>query len=186
MWGCETYDLHPDMVTCAKALSAAMAPISAVMMTEEIYRVVARKTAELGTFGHGFTYSGHPVSAAVALETLKIYDEMDLVGRVRAIAPYFRDKLQSFKDHPLAGEVAAVGLVGVFELVRDHVTREPFDPKSRAGLTLVDAAESHGLILRALGDRIAFCPPLVITRAELDELFGKFALALEGAGKLLK
>ena len=186
MWASETYDLQPDMVTCAKALSAAMAPISAVMMTEEIYRVVAKKTAELGTFGHGFTYSGHPVSAAVALETLKIYEEMDLVARVRAIAPYFQDRLQSFKDHPLAGEVAGIGLIGVFEMVRDHVTREPFDPKKRAGLTLVEAAENRGLILRALGDRIAFCPPLIVTRAELDELFGNFALALEDARKVLE
>jgi 4-aminobutyrate--pyruvate transaminase len=126
------------------------------------------------------------VSAAVALEALKIYEEMDLVRRVRAIAPHFQDKLQTFRDHPLAGEVTGIGLVGVFELVRDHVTREPFDPKKRAGLTLVEAAENRGLILRALGDRIAFCPPLIITKAELDELFEKFALALEDARKVLE
>jgi 4-aminobutyrate--pyruvate transaminase len=185
MWGSETFALEPDMVTCAKALSAAMAPISAVMMREEIYRTVAEQTGRLGTFGHGFTYSGHPVSAAVAIETLKIYEEMDLVGRVRVNAPYMQERLAAFRDHPLAGEVAGIGMMGVFELVRDHSTRRGFEPATRAGLTLIDKAEQRGLILRALGDRIAFCPPLVISRAEIDELFDTFALALEDARRVL-
>jgi len=185
MWGCETYAIQPDMVTCAKALSAAMAPISAVMMREEIYRTVARQTGQLGTFGHGFTYSGHPVSAAVAIETLKIYEEMDLVGRVREIAPHFQERLAGFRDHPLAGEVASIGLMGVFEMVRDHSTRESFAPAAKAGLTLVDKAQERGLILRALGDRIAFCPPLIIERAEIDAMFDTFALALEDARRVL-
>jgi 4-aminobutyrate--pyruvate transaminase len=162
-----------------------MAPISAVMMREDVYRTVAEQTGKLGTFGHGFTYSGHPVSAAVALETLKIYEEIDLVGRVRAIAPQFQARLQEFRDHPLAGEVAGIGLMGVFELVRDHSTRRGFEPATRAGLTLVDKAEQRGLILRALGDRIAFCPPLILVKAELDEMFDKFALALEDAKRVL-
>jgi 4-aminobutyrate--pyruvate transaminase len=186
MWGCETFALQADLVTCAKALSAAMAPISAVMMREEIYRTVARQTGQLGTFGHGFTYSGHPVSAAVAIETLKIYEEMDLVGRVRALAPYMQERLAAFRDDALAGEVAGIGMMGVFELVRDHSTRTPFAPAAKAGLTLVDKAQERGLILRALGDRIAFCPPLTIERAELDELFDKFALALEDTRRVLK
>jgi 4-aminobutyrate--pyruvate transaminase len=185
MWGSETFALQPDMVTCAKALSAAMAPISAVMMREEIYRAVAHQTAKLGTFGHGFTYSGHPVSAAVAIETLKIYGEIDLVGRVRENGPYLQERLAEFRDHPLAGEVAGIGMMGVFELMRDHSTRRAFEPASRAGLTLVEKAEQRGLILRALGDRIAFCPPLVISRAEIDELFDTFALALEDARRVL-
>ena len=185
MWGCETYGLRPDLVTCAKALSAATLPISAVLMRDEIYRVIAGKTAEIGTFGHGFTYSGHPVSAAVAIETLKIYEEMDLVARVREVAPHMQARLAGFREHPLAGEVAGIGLLGVFELVRDHSTREPFDPARRAGIKLVDAAQERGLILRALGDRVAFCPPLIITPAELDELFDKFSLALEDTRKVL-
>ncbi len=186
MWGCETYGLRPDLVTCAKALSAATLPISAVLMRDEIYRVIAGKTAEIGTFGHGFTYSGHPVSAAVAIETLKIYDEMDLVARVREVAPHMQARLAGFREHPLAGEVAGIGLLGVFELVRDHSTREPFDPARRAGIKLVEAAQERGLILRALGDRVAFCPPLIITPAKgLDELFDKFSLALEDTRKVL-
>jgi 4-aminobutyrate--pyruvate transaminase len=96
-----------------------------------------------------------------------------------------QERLAAFRDHPLAGEVASIGMMGVFELVRDHSTRRGFEPATRAGLALVDKAEQRGLILRALGDRIAFCPPLVISRAEIDEMFDTFALALEDAKRVL-
>jgi 4-aminobutyrate--pyruvate transaminase len=179
MWACETFGLTPDLVTCAKALSAAAAPIAAVMMSEKVYRTVADKTGELGTFGHGFTYSGHPVSAAVALETLKIYEEMDLVGRVREIGPYLQAKLAAFRGQEMVGEVAGVGMLGVIELVRDSKTGAPFDPALKVGPHLAERALAHGLVVRAMGDRIGFAPPLIIGRAELDELFDKFAAALE-------
>ncbi len=179
MWASETYGLSPDMVTCAKALSSAALPISAVMVSEPIYSAVAGQTHEIGTFGHGFTYSGHPVAAAVALETLKIYEEMDLVARVRDVAPRFQARLAAFRGEANVAEVAGIGLLGVVELMADPATRTPFDPKLKAGAYLVGRAEAHGLILRALGDRVAFCPPLIATGAEIDRLFDRFALALK-------
>src|SRR5712691_8883457 len=111
------------------------------MISEEIYAALVKESEKIGVFAHGFTYSGHPVSAAVALETLKIYEEIDLVGRVRDIAPHMQARLAGFRDHPLAGEVAGIGLLGVFELVRDHSTRAPFEPVQKAGPRLVDAAQ---------------------------------------------
>ncbi len=179
MWASETYELRPDMVTCAKALSAATLPISAVMVSEPVYRAVAGQTHEIGTFGHGFTYSGHPVAAAVAVETLKIYEEMDLVGRVRDLAPRFQERLAAFRGRPHVGEVAGIGLLGVVELLADPAAGTPFDPALKAGAWLVGRAQEHGLILRALGDRVAFCPPLITSRAEIETLFDRFGQALE-------
>ncbi len=179
MWGSQTYGLAPDMVTCAKALSAGTLPISAVMVSDPVYRAVAGQTHEIGTFGHGFTYSGHPVSAAVAVETLKIYEEMDLVARVRDVAPRFQSRLAAFRGEKHVGEVAGIGLIGVVELLADPAARTPFDPALKAGAWLVGRALEHGLVLRALGDRIAFCPPLVAGPAEIDALFDRFARTLK-------
>jgi 4-aminobutyrate--pyruvate transaminase len=108
---------------------------------------------------------------------------MDLVGRVREIAPYFQAKLARFRGQPMVGEVAGIGMVGVVELVRDAKTREPFDPALRVGPTLMNRALGHGLVMRALGDRIAFSPPLIITKAEIDELFERFGRVLEDVRK---
>ena len=179
MWGSQTFGLTPDIMTCAKALSAATLPISAVMITEPVYRTVAGRTAEIGTFGHGFTYSGHPVAAAVAVETLKIYEEMDLIARVREVAPALQSGLAKFRGEAHVGEVAGVGLVGVVELVADAGTRRAFDPAGKAGPYLVAHAQEHGVILRSLGDRVAFSPPLIITRAEIEAMLAGFARALK-------
>jgi 4-aminobutyrate--pyruvate transaminase len=179
MWGTETFGLQPDIVTSAKALSSGYAPISAVLMSERIYRAVAEASARIGAFGHGYTYSGHPVSAAVALETLKIYDEMDLVGHVRATAPRMQDGIRRFADHPMVGEVSGVGMLAVAELVADKETRSSFDPARKVGPYLLERALAHGLIIRALGDRIGFSPPLVITPAEIDDMYARFARALD-------
>ena len=179
LWGAETYDLKPDMVTCAKALSSGYIPISAVMMTGEIYQGLAGESDRQGVFGHGYTYSGHPVAAAVALETLKIYEEIDLVGRVRAVAPRMQAGIRRFADHPMVGEISGVGMLAVAELVADKETRTPFDPALKVGPYLLGRAQAHGLIIRALGDRIGFSPPLVMSGDEIDDMFDRFALALD-------
>ncbi|MCW8861790.1 MAG: aspartate aminotransferase family protein, partial [Rhodospirillales bacterium] len=158
LWGSQTFGIKPDIITCAKALSSGYVPISAVMVNEAIYQAVAEQSGKIGTFGHGFTYSGHPVPAAVALETLKIYDEIDIVGRVRTIAPHMQNGLKRFRDHPLVGEVRGVGLVAGVEMVADKETRAPFDPALGVGPYLVRRAQHHGMIVRALGDTIAFSP----------------------------
>ncbi|MCW9040548.1 MAG: aspartate aminotransferase family protein [Rhodospirillales bacterium] len=179
LWGSQTFGIKPDIITCAKALSSGYVPISAVMVNEAIYQAVAEQSGKIGTFGHGFTYSGHPVPAAVALETLKIYDEIDIVGRVRTIAPHMQNGLKHFRDHPLVGEVRGVGLVAGVEMVADKETRAPFDPARGVGPYLVRRAQHHGMIVRALGDTIAFSPPLVIGKDRLDEMMAIFSKALD-------
>src|SRR3546814_3159249 len=129
MWGAETFRLEPDIMTMAKALSSAYLPISAVLVNDRVYEPIAENSDRHGAFGHGFTYGGHPVPAAVAIETLKIYEERDLVSHVRAVAPRFQDGLRRFAAHPLVGAVRGIGLVAGIELVADKATKAPLDPE---------------------------------------------------------
>jgi 4-aminobutyrate--pyruvate transaminase len=179
MWGTTTYGLKPDMITCAKALSSGYMPIGAVMVSEAIYAALVKQSEKIGVFSHGFTYSGHPVTSAVALETLNIYEKDDILSHVRRMAPRMQAGLRRFADHPLVGEVRGIGLIGAIELVRDKATKAPFDAAQAVGPFLAKRAHQHGLILRALGDSIAFCPPLIINEAEIDLMFERFALALD-------
>jgi 4-aminobutyrate--pyruvate transaminase len=178
MWGSTTYGLQPDMIACAKALSSGYMPIGAVMVSDAIYQALVQQSEKIGVFSHGFTYSGHPVSSAVALETLKIYEQDDMLSHVRSMAPRMQAALRGFSDHPLVGEVRGIGLVGALELVADKAAKTPFDPAEAVGPFLIKRAHHHGVILRALGDSIAFCPPLIIKEAEIDLMFERFALAL--------
>lgn len=186
MWGCETFGITPDILTCAKALTSGYIPIAAVLINQRVFDAIAPQTEEIGTFGHGFTYSGHPVPAAVALETLKIYDEIDLVARVKQASKPFLKRLHSFTDHPLVGETMGVGLVGAVEMVADKTTRAPFEPAGKTGAYLVARAQAHGLIVRQLGDRIAFSPPLIISESEIGSMFDRFAAALDETAEWLK
>ena len=180
-WGCQTFNIEPDILTCAKALSSSFLPISAVLVNDRVFQGLADGSAGLGTFGHGYTYSGHPVPAAVAVETLKIYDEMDLVGHVGRVAPSLQDGLRRrFADHPLVGEIRGVGLIGAVEFVSNKETRANFDPSVKIAPRLVKIAEGHGLIMRALpGDGIAFSPPLIITVDEVNDMLDRFGRALD-------
>ncbi len=179
MFGCETYGIQPDILTCAKALSASFLPISATLVSEPIFEAMVAESRKLGTFGHGFTYAGHPVSAAVAIETLKIYEERDIVGHVRSIAPHFQARLKAFAEHPLVGEARGVGLVGALEFVRDKATKAPFDPAGTVGPAVQAAVLEEGVILRAIRDAIAICPPLIITEAQIDTLFDALGRGLD-------
>ncbi|MEQ8398141.1 aspartate aminotransferase family protein [Thalassobaculum sp.] len=178
-WGCETMGIKPDILTCAKALSSSYLPISAVMISDDVYQPIAQASADLGVLGHGYTYSAHPVCAAVALETLKIYEERDIVGHVQAVSPHFQKRLHALIDHPLIGETRGRGLIGAVEIVADKATKKPFDPKAGAGALVNKAATEHGLIVRAIGDNIAFTPPLIINDSQIDELFDKMVKALD-------
>jgi 4-aminobutyrate--pyruvate transaminase len=186
MWGTTTFGLRPDMITCAKALSSGYLPIGAVMVSSDIYEALAKQSAEVGVFGHGFTSSGHPVTSAVALETLKIYEEIDLLSRVRRMAPRMQAGLRQFAEHPLVGEVRGIGLIGAIELVADKATKTSFDPKEGVGAYLAGRALDHSLIIRAMGDSIAFCPPLVIKEDEIDLMFERFAKSLDDTYKMVR
>lgn len=179
IWGSRTYGLKPDIITSAKALSSGYAPIGAVMVSETIYQALVSQSEKIGVFSHGFTYGGHPVSAAVALETLRIYESDNIFAHVHTVAPRMQQGLRRFADHPLVGEVRGIGLIGAVELVADKATKAPFDPAAAVGAFLAKRCQHHGLILRALGDSIAFCPPLIITEDEIHLMLERFALALD-------
>ncbi|MGB8181788.1 MAG: aspartate aminotransferase family protein [Stellaceae bacterium] len=180
MFGTETFDLKPDIITVAKALSSAYLPISATVINEPIYQALADESDKIGIFAHGYTYSGHPVCCAVAIETLKIYEERDIIGHVQKVAPRLQNGLrQRFADHPLVGEIRGLGLVAGVELVADKTTKAPFDPSHGAGNILTAEINKHGLILRQIGDAQAFAPPLVISEGEIDEMLDRFGKALD-------
>ena len=178
-FGCSTYGFEPQSMSIAKALSSAYLPISAVLLSPELSEVIEEESGKIGTFGHGFTYSGHPVAAAVALKTLEIYQARDMVGHVRHVAPAFQRRLKALSDHPLVGEAVGIGLIGAVELVADKATRKSFEPAKQVGALVGRLCEAEGLIVRPLlGDRIALCPPLVIDEAEIGELFDRLDRAL--------
>ena len=179
MWGSQSLGMKPDMLTCAKALSSAYIPIAALMISEPIYQALVQQSKKFGLFGHGSTYAGHPVAAAVALETLTIYEERNIVDHVRAVGPRFQDGLRKFADHHLVGEVRGLGLVAAIELVRDKDTKAPFDAKQGVGLYFQARSEEEGLIIRPIGDTIAICPPLITVEDEIDEILGCLKRALD-------
>ena len=179
MWGSQSLGMKPDMLTCAKALSSAYIPIAALMISEPIYQALVQQSKKYGLFGHGSTYAGHPVAAAVALETLTIYEERNIVDHVRAVGPRFQDGLRKFADHHLVGEVRGLGLVAAIELVRDKDTKAPFDAKQGVGLYFQARSEEEGLIIRPIGDTIAICPPLITVEDEIDEILGCLKRALD-------
>jgi len=179
MWGSQTYGIRPDIVTSAKQLSSAYQPIGAVLVTGELYEAFVEQSARLGTFGTGFTYGGHPVACAVALETLRIYESDDVLGHVQRISPRFTERLQALQNHPLVGDARSVGLIGAVELVADKESRTSFPADVKIAQRVYTAALEHGLIVRAVpGDAIAFCPPLIIDEAGIDAMFDAVAAAL--------
>ena len=179
MWGSQTYNLQPDMISCAKALSAGLQPISALMLNERVFQALMIESDKVGHFAHGYTYAGHPVTTAVALETLKIYDEMDMVGHVKTVEPVFLEKIGALTSHPLVGDFRGIGLIGALEVVKDKATREMYPASAGVMDTLAANAKKHGLVLRIVGNRIAFSPPLIITAAEITEMAKRLKSALD-------
>lgn len=186
MFGAQSMGMEPDTVSVAKALSSAYQPIGAVMVPERMYQAMIDESRKIGTFGHGYTYSGHPVAAAVALKTLEIYERIDIVSMVRKVTPTFQDAIKGLADHPLVGDARGLGLMGALELVADKSTKRAFDPKKGIGAKVAAFAEQEGLIVRALGgDIIALCPPLVINEAEIGEMFARLSRALDRVESLV-
>jgi 4-aminobutyrate--pyruvate transaminase len=180
MWGSKTYGLKPDMICCAKQLSASYQPISALLIASKIYDALIDGSQTFGSFGHGFTYGGHPVACAVALEALDIYEEIDIVGQVKRVSPAFLSGLDACRDHPLVGDVRGVGLIAGVELVSDKASRRAFPP-GVAGPAVERACLEQGLIVRAIGDRIAFSPPLIIEPDEIELMVQRFRAGLDAA-----
>jgi 4-aminobutyrate---pyruvate transaminase len=186
-WGAQAFDLKPDSTSCAKALTAAFFPMSALMFKDDFYQDMMRNSDEVGVLGHGYTYSGHPVGAAIALEALDIYQEMDLIGHVRKVSRPFLEGCRGLMDHPLVGDARGIGLFCGIELVRDKRTREQFDPAQKVGQRVQDAAHANGLYLRSIPpDRISFMPPLIIDESEIAEALKRLRRALDSVWEDLK
>ena len=179
MFGATTMNLLPDMLVYAKALSSAYIPISALLVNERIFTAIARQSDELGSFGLTMTYCGHPVASAVAREAIRIYEEEDFPARVRRLEAPFLGGLRGLATHPLVGEVRGLGLLAGVELVRDKNTHEPFAKNQKIGAICAALCEKHGLMLRAIGDTLALCPPLVISETEIEALLARLRLALD-------
>ncbi|MDA9929980.1 aminotransferase [Alphaproteobacteria bacterium] len=180
MWGSETLDVRPDMLTCAKALSSAYLPISAVLMSDKIYTVLAEAADEHGIFGHGYTYSAHPVCAAVALRAQQLIIERDIIGQVNARAPLFAERIQRMNRFDFIGNSRSIGLIGAIEFSADPALKNKFDPKQKIAVQAVARIQEEGVILRALpGDIIGFCPPLIISDTEIINMFDRIETALD-------
>jgi 4-aminobutyrate--pyruvate transaminase len=179
-FGSQALGFRADGVSIAKALSSGYAPIAAVLVPERMYEALLIESRKIGTFGHGFTYSGHPVAAAVALKTLEIYARDRVIEQAAAKAPQFQARLRRLAEHPLVGEARGIGLIGGVELVADKRTKRPFEPSYTLGARCVRFAEENGLIVRSIaGDVVSICPPLIISRQEIDELFDRLTRALD-------
>jgi len=178
-FGSQYYDITPDVLVVSKALTSSYVPLSAVIFSDAIYQIVADNSAKIGVFAHGFTASGHPVAAAVAMENLDIIEEKGLVANAAALSPRFLARLATFAEHPYVGEARGVGLIGALELVADKPTKAGFAQAGSVGARLAELCHEEGLIIRAIGEIIAFCPPLVITGALIDEMFDRFGRALK-------
>lgn len=185
-WGCDTYGIKPDIMTCAKQLSSAYLPIGAVLVSDHLYNTFQDYSDQLGVFGTGTTYGGHPVSAAVALETLRIYESDNIFDHVKACAPHFQERVQALQNHPLVGHARSVGLIGAIELVADKSTKEQYPAAEKMAAKVMAAARKRNLILRATpGDSVAFCPPLIINDEQIDEMFDAVADALNDVHRSL-
>jgi 4-aminobutyrate---pyruvate transaminase len=181
-FGSQTFDIHPDTVTLAKAITSAYVPLGALTVSEPVYQALADESKKLGTFAHGFTYSGHPVACAVALKAIEIYERSQIVQHVQRVTPVFQMRLKALAEHPLVGEARGIGLMGGLELVKSKSTKESFDPRQGVGPKVVSLAQDEGLICRSIaGDTIALCPPLVIDGAEINLAFDALARALDKA-----
>ena len=179
-FGCEALGFRPHALSVAKALSSAYLPIAGVMLPEIMYQALLSESRKLGGFHHGFTYSGHPVAAAVAVKTLEIYARDKIFDRAAARIPQFQQHLKRLGEHPLVGEARGLGLMGGLELVADKRSKRAFDPKQGVAARCVRLAEEEGLIVRAvIGDTVTVCPPLIISADETDELFGRLGRALD-------
>ena len=183
-FGSDYYNINGDFMPIAKGLSSGYLPIGGLMVGDRVADIIIEKGGE---FAHGFTYSGHPVSCAVALENIRIFNEENIIEKVEGkTGPYLQKQWQELADHPLVGEARGIGMVGALELVQNKETREMFPEKTGAGTICRDFCFNNGLIMRAVGDTMIISPPLIMSNNEIDELIDKARLSLDLTAKKLK
>jgi L-2,4-diaminobutyrate transaminase len=172
-YGTKVFDIQPDLITVAKGITSAYVPLSACLVSEKVWQVIEQGSERYGVFGHGYTYSAHPLAAAAALKNLEIIERESLVERAATLGRYMQERLRdSFADHPLVAEVRGQGLIGAVEFAKSKEPATRFDPTLRVGARVTRASREHGVITRALpaADTIAFSPPFIVTEAEIDEM----------------
>lgn len=179
MFGCEYFGFKPDILVTSKQLTSSYMPLAAILFTEEFYNILADNTAKIGTWGHGYTTTGHPVATAVALENLRIIEERDLVGNSARVGKVFMEELQKLSNHPLVGDVRGVGLMAAVEMVPDKSSRKGFDQFGKAGGKAFASALENNLIVRVVGDQLIFCPPLIITEKQAIEVVSRAGKTLD-------
>ena len=187
MFGSETFDIKPDIMVLSKQMSSCYAPISALLVNDKVFDPIADESQRIGTFGHGFTAGGHPLSAAISLETLNIIEERDLVSHAARVGSHMQSRLRELAGHELVGQVRGVGLIAAVELVGDKQSKQPLDgAPGKLGAMVNATLQNAGVISRALGDVTAFCPPLIITESQVDTMVGRLADVLDEVAKAIR
>jgi 4-aminobutyrate---pyruvate transaminase len=186
MFGSETFEMRPDIIVMSKQISSSYLPISALMINDKVFEPLADESNRIGTFGHGFTGGGHPVAAAVALENIKIIEERDLVGNARDVGAYMQKRLRELASHELVGEVRGIGLIAAVELVADKQAKTPWGKVGALGGLVNGLLQQNGVISRNMGDALAFCPPLIITKPQVDTVVDAVKASLDAALKQVK
>jgi 4-aminobutyrate---pyruvate transaminase len=178
LWGCDTMNIQrPAQMTFAKQLSSAYYPISAAVIRGDIYEALVEPSAKVGIFGHGYTYSGHPVACAAALKTLEIYERENLYAHAAEMGAYLQSRLASLRDHEHVGEVRGAGLIAAIELVDDKLARTPAVDRAKR---VTQLCQDNGLLVRNVaGCALAVCPPLIISREQVDEIVDKLTLSIK-------
>ncbi|MBS0246458.1 MAG: aminotransferase class III-fold pyridoxal phosphate-dependent enzyme [Proteobacteria bacterium] len=178
-FGAQSLGFQPTSISVAKAITSGYFPLGAITIEEPLYQAMLKESEKIGVFGHGFTYTGHPVGCAIAIKTIEIYQRERILDRIRALAPVFAERIRRLGQHELVGSARSIGLIGGIELVADRKARRLFDPKQGVGAYCLNECQKLGLITRAIGDTIAVCPPLIITEAQLNELFDMLEQAVK-------
>lgn len=184
-FGYQAFGFDAGSISLAKQLTSAYVPLSAVAIDREMAEVVEANSGKIGTFGHGYTYGGHPVGCAVGVKTLEIYERLNIAAHVRAVAPRFRAHLDRLAQHPLVGEARGIGLIGALELSPDK-SPAGFAQPGKVGPRLAQEMMARGVIPRAIGDSLAFSPPMIITAEEIDEIFAPAEAALDATAAWAK
>lgn len=182
-FGSDAFGIEPDIMVLSKQLTSSYQPLAAVMLSRPVADVISNHSGTLGTFGHGYTTSGHPVATAVAIENLNIIEERGLVENAATTGAIMQAGLRELADHPLVGEVRGMGLIAGIELVADKASKRPFDPLGKMGAAVYERAHQNGLIVRGIQDTVAFCPPLIITPEQVGDMIARFSKTLDEVHK---
>ncbi len=179
MFGSDTYNIKPDMMTLSKQLTSSYLPGSALLINERVFEPIADESNRIGVLGHGFTGGGHPVVSAVANETIRIIEEDNLVAHAREVGAHMIAGLRQYESHPLVAEVRGVGLIAAMELVTNKETKVALEKPGQLGMIAGKQATANGFITRNIMDAMAFCPPLIISKSEVDDLIARVGKTLD-------